>query len=114
MELLIEIYIVNCLGSADNSFYALLIKEERVDWIVKVHPDETGIGLALEDVDVMIPEVNVAITWPDDGSLLIAFKVYYFPATNILPPDYLEITISDDNEFSFWRTTQKILTLLIS
>lgn len=105
MELLVQIYVVYCLRGADDTLYALLVEVEWVYWVVKIYSEETGVGLALEDVHVVVPEVNVAVTWPKDRPLLVALHVHYLPSAYTLPPDNLEVTIPDNDKLTLGRTT---------
>lgn len=53
----------------------------------------------------MIPKVDIAITGPYNRPLLIAPQVHNLPATYNFPPNYLIVTTSDDEQFTFCRAT---------
>lgn len=65
--------------------------------VVEVDSHKGRIGLTLENVGIVVPEVKVAIRWADDGAVLIALEIHDFTAADKLPPDDLEVAISHND-----------------
>lgn len=61
---------------------------------------------------VIIPEVNVSISWSNNSSICITFDIQNLPTAYFSSPSCLEISIADYNNFTCCSTTHQVYILI--
>ena len=92
---------------------ALLINKDTVDRIIKIEFIEAGCWFALEKIGIIVPKVEIAVIYTQNGIICATFNSQYLCTAYLLSPCHLVCLKIDDSKLSLTCPKNKVICVMV-